>query len=55
MCQIDPSLPAKPEMDKGEPRFGLAEFCYKAIIFHFPWSQVALSLARDGATKNLCQ
>lgn len=35
-CHVDPSLPAKPEMDKSEPRFGLAEFCYWVITFHFP-------------------
>ena len=54
-CQFDPSLPAKTKMDKGKPRFHFAESSYRVITFHFPCSQVALSLMRDGITKNLSQ
>lgn len=54
-CQIDPSFPAKPEIDESEPKFDHAQSCYRVLIFHFPWSQVALVLTREKTTKILCQ
>lgn len=53
--QADLSLPAKPEIHKGESKLCLPESCYRAIIFHFPWSQVAFSFTSAGTTKNLFQ
>lgn len=51
----DPSLSVKPKVDKREPRFGLAEPSDRVITFHFPLSQVALSLTEDWTTKNVGQ
>lgn len=53
--QADPSFPAKTEIHKGESEFCLRESGYRAITFHFLWSQVALSFTSAGTTKNLCQ